>query len=146
MGINANGMAVNTVGNNLANLNTTAFKAQRTLFETLLYQTISEGSAPDNDTGGTLPRQVGMGTTVASVQRDFSQGGFDGTGFPSDLAIDGDGFFMVDAGDQGLLYTRDGSFLLDATQTMVSASGARLQVFAADANGVITPGTLSNRP
>lgn len=143
-GITANGTAVATVGNNLANLNTTAFKSQRTLFETLLYQTISEGSAPDGETGGTLPRQVGLGVGVASLQRDFAQGGFEGTGFPSDLAIDGDGFFIVEAGGRGQVYTRDGAFRLDATQTMVSASGAALQVFPADEDGNILQGTLSN--
>ncbi|MBI4717325.1 MAG: flagellar hook-basal body complex protein [Planctomycetes bacterium] len=143
-GIKSNSVGVDTVGDNLANVNTTAFKNQRTLFETLLYRTISEGEGPSATSGGTLPRQIGSGSGVASIQRNFEPGGIDSTGFPSDLAIDGDGFFIVNspAGDQ--LYTRDGSFRLDATQTLVAANGNPVQVFAADAAGQITPGTLSN--
>jgi flagellar hook protein FlgE len=143
-GINSNSVAVDTVGDNLANVNTTAFKGQRTLFETLLYQTISEGDAPDGQSGGTLPRQVGYGSTVASIQRNYEQGALDSTGFPSDLAVDGDGFFVLEtaAGDQ--VYTRDGSFRLDASQTLVSAAGSRVQVFAADRAGNVDRSTLSD--
>jgi flagellar hook protein FlgE len=143
-GITSNSVAVDTVGNNLANLNTTAFKNQRTLFETLLYRTISEGEAPSDTSGGTLPRQTGMGSTVASIQRNFAQGGFESTGFQSDLAVDGEGFFVLQAGNGDQVYTRDGAFRLDATQTLVSATGAPLQVFSADADGNIAAGTLSN--
>lgn len=143
-GINSNSTAVDTVGDNLANLNTTAFKGQRTLFETLLYRTISEGEAPGDTGGGTLPRQVGLGSTVGSIQRNFQQGGLESTGFQSDLAVDGDGFFILQAGTGEHVYTRDGSFRLDATQTLVSANGAPVQVFAADQSGNITEGTLSN--
>lgn len=144
-GIDSNSTAVDTVGNNLANLNTTAFKSQRTLFETLLYQTISEGEAPSGPAaGGTLPRQIGFGSTVASLQRNFGQGQTEGTGLASDLAIQGDGFFILagPSGDQ--LYTRDGSFQLDASQTLVSANGAPVQVFPADETGAVTTGSLSN--
>lgn len=143
-GIRSNSVAVDTVGDNLANLNTTAFKGQRTLFETLLYQTISEGEAPSGESGGTLPRQIGVGSGIASIQRNFAQGGFDSTGMTSDLAVDGAGLFILEAGTGELVYTRDGSFRLDATQTLVSANGAPVQVFAADANGDINTGTLSN--
>lgn len=143
-GIAANGIAVDTIGNNLANLNTTAFKGQRTLFETLLYKTISEGEAPSADSGGTLPNQVGTGTAVSSLQRNFVQGGFEGTGFPSDLAIAGDGFFVLNQGAGELVYTRDGSFRLDQTQTLVSTGGLAVQIFPADQNGVIDTTSLSD--
>lgn len=143
-GINSNSTAVDTVGNNLANVNTTAFKSQRTLFETLFYQTVREGQAPSGQSGGTLPEQIGFGATVASLQRSFQQGGIDDTGVQSDLAINGNGFFILNdsAGDQ--VYTRDGSFRLDATQTLVSAGGAAVQVFPADAAGTVATGSLSN--
>ncbi len=144
-GIKSNSVAVDTVGNNLANLNTTAFKGQRTLFETLLYENISEGQAPSATSGGTLPRQTGFGSAVASLQRNFQQGTLESTGLQSDLAVtEGDGFFVLaaDTGDQ--LYTRDGSFSLNADQTLVSANGASVQVFAADEAGTIVPGTLSD--
>jgi len=143
-GINSNSVAVDNIGDNLANLNTTAFKGQRTLFETLLYRTVSEGDGPSGTSGGTLPRQTGYGSTVGSIQRNFGQGSIEGTGFQSDLAIQGDGFFILEAGTGDQVYTRDGAFRLDATQTLVSANGAPLQVFQPDGQGGIDTGRLSN--
>ncbi len=143
-GIKSNGVSVDVVGDNLANLNTTAFKNQRTLFETLLYDTIHEGEGPSTTSGGTLPEQIGRGAQVSAVQRDFRQGGVEQTGFPSDLAIDGDGFFILTAPTGEQHFTRDGSFQLDNTQTVVAASGVPLQAFAADAQGNIDTGTLAN--
>ncbi len=143
-GIQSNSVGVDTVGNNLANLNTTAFKSERTLFETLLYRTIDEGEGPGVVTGGTLPQQVGSGSGVASVQRSFLQGGIDGTGFPSDLAINGDGLFILQTGAGEQTYTRDGAFRFDTSQRLVSSSGDPLQGFAADDAGNIVPGTLSD--
>lgn len=143
-GISSNTTAVDTVGNNLANLNTTAFKGQRTLFETLLYQTLNEGEAPTDNTGGTLPHQIGYGSGVASLQRNFVQGGLSSTGFPSDLAIEGNGFFILEQPNGQQVYTRDGSFRLDATNTLVSANGATMQVFAADEAGAIIAGSLTD--
>ncbi len=142
-GINSNSTTVDTVGNNLANLNTTAFKSQRTLFETLLYQTISEGEGPNAQGGGTLPRQIGFGSGVAAIQRNFDQGGLEGTGLASDLAIDGDGFFVLAPSEGERIYTRDGAFTLDASQTLVSLDGAPVQVFEADASGAISTDTLT---
>lgn len=143
-GIQSNSVGVDTVGDNLANLNTTAFKGQRTLFETLLYRTISEGEGPSATSGGTLPRQIGTGSKVSSIQRNFTQGGLDGTGFPNDLAVNGDGFFILNDPSNAQVYTRDGAFSFDPTQRLVSADGNPLQGFAADAAGVVTPGALSD--
>ena len=143
-GIKSNSVSVDIVGDNLANLNTTAFKSQRTLFETMLYQTISEGEAPSDAGGGTLPFQIGFGSNVSSVQRNHAQGGIAGTGFPSDLAIEGDGFFILIDSSGERVFTRDGSFRLDATQTLVAGSGAPLQVFGADETGAINTGSLTN--
>ena len=143
-GINSNSVTVDTVGDNLANLNTTAFKGQRALFETLLYRTITEGEAPSDTSGGTLPEQVGLGSTVGSLQRSFVQGRLEGTGFPSDLAVEGEGFFILQAATGDQVYTRDGSFRLDATQTLVAANGAPVQVFSADESGTIDEATLSD--
>ncbi|MFQ5589949.1 MAG: flagellar hook protein FlgE [Phycisphaerae bacterium] len=143
-GIKSNSVSVDTVGDNLANLNTTAFKGQRTLFETLLYRTLSGGEAPSSTSGGTLPRQIGTGSGVAAIQRSFRQGGLESTGFPSDLGIDGKGFFILAGADGEQQYTRDGSFRLDAAQTLVSTSGAPVQVFPADAAGNIQVETLSS--
>ena len=68
-GIYSNGVSVDVVGDNLANLNTTSFKSQRTLFETLLYRTVDGGEGPSATSGGTLPFQIGTGTQVSSIQR-----------------------------------------------------------------------------
>jgi flagellar hook protein FlgE len=143
-GIKSNSVMVDTVGDNLANVNTTAFKGQRTLFETLLYDTIREGEGPSATSGGTLPFQIGRGSTVAAVQRDFRQGSFEATAAPSDLAVDGQGFFILDAGQGTQAFTRDGAFHLDASQTMVSLNGNAVQVFPADPAGQIDPTTLSD--
>lgn len=143
-GIAANGVSVDVVGDNLANLNTTAFKSQRTLFESLLYNTVRAGEGPSATSGGTLPLQIGTGTQVSTVQRDFRQGGFESTGFNTDLAIDGEGFFVLATPTGGQAFTRDGSFRLDETQTLVSASGAPVQVFAANDDGTIDTGVLEN--
>ena len=143
-GVQTNQIRVDTVGDNLANLNTTAFKGQRTLFETLLYRTISEGDAPTARTGGTLPEQIGTGAGVAVIQRNFAQGAIQSTGFASDLAVDGQGFFILTAADGAQVYTRDGAFSLDAADTLVSAHGAPVQVFGVGADGAIDTSTLTN--
>lgn len=143
-GIQSNTVGVDTVGDNLANLNTTGFKSQRTNFETLLYRTVSEGEAPGEETGGTLPRQIGTGSGVASIQRDFSQGGFDFTGVQSDLAVNGTGFFVVEAPTGENRFTRDGAFTLDAAQTLVNVDGLPVQAFTASADGTINVGTLDD--
>jgi flagellar hook protein FlgE len=143
-GIQSNSVGVDVVGDNLANLNTTAFKGQRTLFETLLYRTISEGEGPGEVSGGSLPRQIGTGSGVGSIQRSFTQGGLESTGFPSDLALNGNGFFVVLAPTGEQHFTRDGSFRFDTDQRLVSTDGAPLQGFPVDDNGNITPGTLSD--
>ena len=143
-GITANQTTVDTVGHNIANANTTAFKSDRTLFETLMYRTVHGGSAPTGDTGGTLPYQTGFGAKVAAIQSDFRQGSLQPTGIQSDLAIDGEGFFVVESGNGELAYTRAGAFSLDATQTMVATNGDALQVYAADADGNINTGSLTD--
>ncbi len=143
-GIKSNSVGVDTIGNNLANLNTTAFKSQRTLFETQLYQTISSGQAPNDPNGGTSPRQIGYGSSVSAIQRNFGQGGIDSTGIQSDLAINGDGLFILQAPNGELRYTRNGAFQLDQNQTLVSANGTPVQVFGVDQDGVVQPGPLTN--
>ncbi|MBI1825599.1 MAG: flagellar hook-basal body complex protein [Planctomycetes bacterium] len=143
-GIKSNGMSVDVVGDDLANLNTTAFKGQRVDFETLLYDTIRTGEGPSSTSGGTLPEQIGTGAGVADIQRDFRQGGFDSTGLQSDLALEGDGFFIVNGPNNTQEYTRDGAFNLDASQTLVDNNGNAVQVFLPDATGAIVPGTLGN--
>jgi flagellar hook protein FlgE len=143
-GIQSNQVTVDTVGDNLANSNTTAFKSQRTLFETLMYRTVSEGSASGPTTGGTLPQQMGNGADVAAIQRNFEQGSLEATGFSEDLAIRGRGFFILQDQSGEQFYTRDGSFRIDENATLVSNGGVPLQVFAADADGNIDTSQLTD--
>ena len=143
-GLEVNQTRLNVVGNNIANANTVAFKSSRALFKPQFYVTDSGGSPPDGDFGGTNPSQRGLGAVVASIEKDFSPGAIEPTGRTTDMAIDGDGFFVVqgDGGDQ--TYTRDGTFSLNAANQLVTNTGAFVQGFGVDIDGNITPGRLGN--
>jgi flagellar hook protein FlgE len=127
-GLSADSVALNTIGNNLANLNTTAFKEQSTAFENLFYQQIGV-----NGSGDAL--QVGAGTKVASTSTDYSQGSIDPTTDSSDMALSGDGYFVVNEGGTNEL-TRAGNFQLDANGNLITSDGASVMGYAAT-NGVI---------
>src|SRR5438128_9888995 len=104
---------LNVVSNDLANINTTAFKSQRTRFADLLYQTLTEATGTSSGSvGGTNPLQVGFGVKVNAIDQDFSQGSLEPTAGQLDMAIQGKGFFVVNDGFQNL-YTRDGAFGVD---------------------------------
>jgi len=143
-GIKSSQSLVDAIDDNIANVNTTAFKSQRALLETQQYETIDPGSGPSEVTGGRNPLQIGFGSALASVQRNFDQGSIQATGVPTDLAVEGNGFFVVAAPTGEQLYTRDGSFALDARNTLVTPDGAKVQGFAADADGTIAVGTLGD--
>src|SRR5712671_2068396 len=97
-GMNANARRLDLIGNNIANANTTAFKSSRMLFSTQFSRTLSAGSPPGPINGGTNPSQIGLGVQIAGTQRDFNGGSISATGDPRDLAIEGNGFFVVDHG------------------------------------------------
>ncbi|MGD0397803.1 MAG: flagellar basal-body rod protein FlgG [Syntrophobacteraceae bacterium] len=127
----ATGMAaqqtnMDVIANNLANANTTGFKASRGNFEDLMYQTTVPAGA-QNSAGTTVPTgvQIGMGTKTSSVEKLFSQGNFTETDNPLDMAIQGHGFFQVLQGSQQV-YTRAGSFKTDQNGNLVDASGYAL--------------------
>src|SRR5271163_1178885 len=127
-GLSADSVALNTIGNNLANLNTTAFKEQSTEFENLFYQQIGV-----NGSGDAL--QIGAGTKVATTSTDYSQGSIDPTTDSSDMALSGDGYFVVNEGGVNEL-TRAGNFQLDASGNLITSDGASAMGYAAT-NGVI---------
>lgn len=141
-GLQANQARIETIGNNIANVNTTAFKGSRTLFQTQLAQTLSLGTPPSEASGGTNPMQIGRGTMVGTTQRDTAPGALETTGIASDLAIHGRGFFVVRTSDGGQLYTRDGSFALDSQSRLVTMDGHVLQGFGVDQGYHIVPGVL----
>ncbi len=141
-GLDVNQTKLNVVGNNIANSNTVAFKSSRALFKPQFYITDNGGSAPTSDFGGTNPSQRGLGASIASIDKDFSQGSIESTGKPTDLAIDGAGFFVVNGTDQS--FTRDGSFTLNAANQLVTTSGQFVQGYGVDASGTVQAGTLKN--
>ena len=130
---------MDVIGNNVANVNTAGFRSSRVLFRTAFAQTLSIGTAPTGGLGGVNPMQVGLGTTVGTTTTNFSQGSIETTGVPSDLAVSGNGFFVVRDGSGRPYYTRDGSFNLGADQVLTNSLGMRVQGWMADDNFDITP-------
>lgn len=112
-GLRSQQFKIDTIGDNLANSTTTGFKTGRVEFKTLLSQTISFGTAPQGFLGGVDPIQQGLGVAVASTTRNFSQGELETTGVATDLAVDGNGFFILQNGQGGLAYSRDGGFTIN---------------------------------
>src|SRR3954469_13845927 len=94
-GLNVNQTRLNVVGNNIANVNTVGFKASRALFKPQFYVTDAAGAPPSGDFGGENPSQRGLGAVVAAVEKNFSPGAIEPTGRGTDMAIDGEGFFVV---------------------------------------------------
>lgn len=141
-GINANQTRISTIGHNIANVNTHAFKGSRTLFQSQLSQTLSLGTPPNAASGGTNPMQIGLGVVVGATQRNFQPGSIETTGIASDLALDGRGFFVLrDIGGRQV-YTRDGSFSVDTQNRLVSMDGNFVQGFGVDGSFNIVPGVL----
>jgi flagellar hook protein FlgE len=134
-GLQAQQTFMDVVGNNIANVNTTGYKAGTVQFEDLLSQTLNGAGAPaTNLAGGTNPAQVGLGVRLAGIGTDFSQGAAQETGRSTDFAIQGDGFFVVNQGGEQA-YTRNGSFSLDGLGQLVTADGAFVQGWQADPTG-----------
>ncbi|HWE94813.1 MAG TPA: flagellar hook-basal body complex protein [Tepidisphaeraceae bacterium] len=142
-GLDVNQTRMNVVGNNIANVNTVAFKSSRALFAPQFYVTDQGGSPPDGTFGGTNPSQRGLGATVASIEKNFTPGALETTGHATDMAIDGTGFFVTKDPD-GQFYTRDGSFTLNSANQLVTSSGAFVQGYGVDANANVIPGQLQN--
>ncbi len=128
---------MDTVGNNIANVNTAGFKSSGVVFEDTLSQMLRGAGAPDPRTnqGGTNPAQVGLGVRLGAITTNFSQGAAQTTGRSTDLMIQGDGFFSVRQAGQ-TLYTRSGAFNFDANGWLVTNSGAKVQGWTAT-NGVV---------
>ncbi|EAX47458.1 flagellar basal-body rod protein FlgG [Thermosinus carboxydivorans Nor1] len=119
---------VDVISNNLANVNTTGFKKSRTDFQDLMYQTIRQaGAATGADTQLPTGIQIGHGVRQVATQKIYTQGNFQQTGNPLDLAIEGDGFFQITLPDGTLAYTRDGAFKKDAQGRIVTSEGYPLE-------------------
>lgn len=130
-GLTASSIALSTIANNLANLNTIGYKDARVLFRDLFYQSLGTNGAGD-------AIQQGAGTAVASIPSNFTQGNVDPTGVSTDVAILGDGFFIVSKGGV-ISYTRAGNFEVDKNSLLVTSDGQQVMGYAAT-NGVLNPG------
>src|ERR1700761_5152072 len=126
-GLQANSVALNTIGNNLANLNTTAFKGQTTAFEDLFYQQIGQSGSGD-------AIQVGAGTKVSGTRTDFTGGTILPDSNSADMALAGNGFFVVQQGGVQSL-TRAGNFQLSSSGNLITQDGQQVMGYAA-VNGV----------
>ncbi|MBL8060443.1 MAG: flagellar basal-body rod protein FlgG [Chthonomonas sp.] len=119
---------LDVIANNLANVNTTAFKAQRAEFHDLMYQSLTSSGAEQSGTvRAPMSKQVGLGTMFAANASNFTQGAMLSTGNPFDIAITGDGFIPVTLGDGSTGYTRDGSLKRTADGTLVTSDGYEIQ-------------------
>lgn len=122
-------LKVDTISNNLANVNTTGFKSQRIEFKDLLYDQLSESTFVDGE-GKPVPLEIGHGVMSVATLRSFAQGNMQSTENELDFAINGDGFFVVTDNRGNEIYTRDGSFKLsvnDATSSLVTSDGFYVQ-------------------
>ncbi|MBL8995743.1 MAG: flagellar hook protein FlgE [Gemmatimonadales bacterium] len=138
-GLRNHQLRLDVIGNNVANVNTTAFKSGRVAFKEGFAQLVSGATRPPGNQGGVNPVQVGLGSQVASVDTLFSQGNVETTGIGTDLAIQGNSFFVVSKGNQ-FFYTRAGNFQLDADGRLVSPANGFVVQGRVAVNGTFQDG------
>ncbi|ADH60992.1 fagellar hook-basal body protein [Thermoanaerobacter mathranii subsp. mathranii str. A3] len=124
-GLKSHQARMDVIGNNIANVNTVGYKASRMTFKEIFSQTIKGASAPQGNGGGTNPQQIGLGVAIASIDTLFTSGGAQRTDNPTDLSIDGNGFFIVSNGGANL-YTRAGNFSFDSQGDLVTPDGYKV--------------------
>jgi flagellar hook protein FlgE len=140
-GLRAHQTMMDVVGNNVSNINTVGFKSSRVLFTEALSQVLQGGtSGTGQATGGVSPRQIGLGVSVAGINPQYTEGSTQLTGNPTDVSIQGDGFFAVKLGGE-TLYTRAGAFHFDESGYLVDQGGAIVQGWMADNTGAVNTGT-----
>ena len=135
-GLRTHQVMMDVIGNNIANVNTAGYKSGQTVFQDLLSQLLRGAGGPVPGLGGTNPAQVGLGVRLAGISTSFGQGALQLTGRSTDLAIQGDGFFVTSLGGQQL-YTRAGAFSFDTEGKLVTADGTVAQGWSADPLGAI---------
>lgn len=140
-GLRVNQTMLDVTGNNIANANTTGFKSSTTVFSDTLSQMLTAASGGNAERGGTNPIQIGLGVQLAATMANFGQGSAQLTGRPTDVMLQGDGFFVLRDGAENV-YTRAGAFTFDQTGVLVAPSGMRVQGYALDAAGLPTGGAV----
>ena len=140
-GLRNNQTAMDVIGNNIANVNTTAFKSSQANFTESFSQVLAGAARPSTNSGGVNGLSVGLGSQLSSIDTAFTQGNLQATGVPTNLAIQGNSLFVVAKGPQ-TMYTRDGNFKWDSDGKLVASNGAVVQGLMAT-NGVLG-GSLTN--
>lgn len=132
---------MDVIGNNIANINTIGYKSSSVNFQSMLNQTIKGASTPTDTSGGSNPIQVGLGAKMSSIDSNFNQGNLQSTGKTTDMAIQGEGFFVLRS-SSGIYYTRAGNFAFDSMGNLVNPSdGSIVQGWMADGAGSINTNT-----
>src|SRR3989339_1678461 len=124
-GIRANQSKIDVISDNIANMNTVGFKSSLVNFENVFVRTMSSGTAPGSNIGGTNPLQIGLGTTVGEISRNFNGGTVQSTGRSTDLNVQGLGFFTLQDSEGSLVLTRAGNFSLDSEGYLVNPKGLK---------------------
>ncbi|MDD3613473.1 MAG: flagellar hook-basal body complex protein [Clostridia bacterium] len=140
-GMRNNQTKMDVIGNNIANVSTTAFKSGRVRFQDMFSQTISSAQGPTaTGRGGVNPQQIGQGVTIAAIDTLFEPGSLQPTDRDLDLAIEGEGFFIVSEDRAGLVqrYTRDGAFFKDTEGNLTTSSGLRVLGYGITGGGRYT--------
>ena len=135
-GLRSHQTMMDVVGNNIANVNTAGFKSAQITFGEAMAQTLQGPAGAGVESGGTNPLQIGLGVQVASIDGVFTQGAIQITGRPTDIAIEGDGFFVLEAAS-GRQYTRAGTFRWDESGNLVAPGGQLVQGWLAAADGSV---------
>lgn len=117
---------MDVIGNNVANVNTTGFKKGRVTFQDIISQMMSGAARPTEERGGINAKQVGLGMSIASIDNIMTQGSFQTTGKNTDIALSGEGFFVLKDGEN-TYFTRNGNFMIDREGTLVNSNGLRVQ-------------------
>lgn len=141
-GLSAAELTLDAVAGNLANLSTTGYKQSFPRFAAQIPQAQSPGQPPGGTGGGTNPVQIGRGVQLAEVAVNFSQGSLVATNNPTDLAVEGDGFFVLQTAHGERAYTRNGQFRINGQQRLVTADGDFVLGFAVDEAGNVIEGPL----
>jgi flagellar hook protein FlgE len=141
-GLKSNQTAMDIIGNNIANVNTIAYKTSRTVFQDIFSQTISTATAPTADTGGRNAKQVGLGATISTIGMNMTEGSTQSTSNPLDFAISGEGYFVVDNGSGSFVYTRNGALQLDKQGFLVTSNGDYVMAVTHDTDA--TPDGIPN--
>jgi flagellar hook protein FlgE len=135
-GLKNNQTYMDVIGNNISNVNTVGFKSSSVTFQDILSQTLQGASSASGTSGGTNPMQVGLGSGLASISTNFTDGSTQSTGVSTDLAISGQGFFVVGTA-QNQMYTRNGTFTTDSLGNFLTSTGLSVLGWQANSAGVV---------